>query len=112
MAEGARLAGSVFGEPLLGTLAPGAPADICVLAYPVPAPLQGDNLAGHWVFGLAPGRVRDVYVAGELVVAESRSTRVDEAMVAASGERITEQLWMRLEEIPPHEYEPRGKDHQ
>jgi cytosine/adenosine deaminase-related metal-dependent hydrolase len=110
MAEGARLAGSVFGEPLLGTLAPGAPADICVLAYPVPAPLHGDNLAGHWVFGLAPGRVRDVYVAGELVVAEGRSTRVDEAMVAASGVRITQELWRRLEGIPPREYALSRKD--
>ncbi|MGA2304660.1 MAG: amidohydrolase family protein [Acidimicrobiales bacterium] len=111
MAEGARLAGRVFGEPLLGTLAPGAPADLCVLAYPVPAPLHCDNLAGHWVFGLAPGRVRDVYVAGELVVAEGRSTRVDEAMVAASGVRITEQLWRRLEGIPPHQYELNRRDH-
>ena len=111
MAEGARLAGRVFGEPLLGTLAPGAPADLCVLAYPVPAPLHCDNLAGHWVFGLAPGRVRDVYVAGELVVAQGRSTRVDEAIVTASGVRITEQLWRRLEGIPPHQYELNRRDH-
>jgi cytosine/adenosine deaminase-related metal-dependent hydrolase len=101
----------VFGEPLLGTLAPGTPADISVLAYDAPTPLNGDNLAGHWVFGLAPGRVRDVYVAGELVIAEGRSTRVDEAMVTASGVRITEQLWRRLEGIPPHEYELNRRDH-
>jgi cytosine/adenosine deaminase-related metal-dependent hydrolase len=110
MAEGARLAGAVFGEPLLGTLTPGAPADICVLAYPVPAPLHSDNLAGHWVFGLAPGRVRDVYVAGELVVAEGKSTRVDEALIAAEGFSAAEQLWRRLEAIPPHDYEVSRKD--
>ena len=40
LAEGARLAGRIFGEPLLGTLEPGAPADLVVLDYPAPAPLD------------------------------------------------------------------------
>ena len=39
----------MFGEPLLGTLAPGAPADVAVLDYEAPAPLDGRNVAGHWV---------------------------------------------------------------
>ena len=33
LAEGARLAGRAFGEPLLGTLEAGAPADLVVLDY-------------------------------------------------------------------------------
>ena len=33
LAESARLAGRIFGEPLLGTLEPGAPADLVVLDY-------------------------------------------------------------------------------
>ncbi len=39
LAESARLAGRVFDEPLLGTLEPGAPADLVVLDYAAPAPL-------------------------------------------------------------------------
>jgi len=110
LAEGGRLVGHVYDEPLLGTLRPGAPADITVYDYPCPTPLSADNLAGHWVFGISPGQVRDVYVGGELVVANRTSTRVDEAKAAADGARTAAKLWERLEEIPAHDFEPRGKD--
>jgi putative selenium metabolism protein SsnA len=110
LAEGARLAARAYDEPLLGTLRPGAPADLCVLSYAPPTPIGAANLAGHWVFGLAPGRVRDVYVAGELVVEGGRSTRVDEAEVAADETRVTERLWRRLEETPAHTYDPRRRE--
>jgi cytosine/adenosine deaminase-related metal-dependent hydrolase len=108
LAEGARLAGRSFGEPLLGRVAPGAPADLTVLSYPSPTPLAGGNLAGHWVFGVSPGQVRDVIVAGELVIDGGRSTRVDEAEIAAQAEAGAERLWERLEAIPPHPFTPKG----
>ena len=44
LAEGARLAGRCFGEPLLGTLEPGAPADLVVLDYAAPAPVRREQL--------------------------------------------------------------------
>ena len=106
LAEGARFAGGVHGEPLLGTLRPGAPADLVVLDYPTPTPVTADNLVGHWVFGLSSGQVRDVVVAGELVVADRRSTRVDEAEVAAAGAVEAARLWARMDEIGPHGFEP------
>ena len=108
LAEGARLAGRVFGEPALGTLRPGAPADIAVLDYPAPVPLTAGNLAGHWTFGLAARQVRDVLVAGDLVVADRRSTRVDEAKVAAESAHAVERLWARLAETPAHTFTPGG----
>ena len=73
-----------------------------------PPPSTRGNLAGHWVFGLSPGQVRDVYVAGELVVADRSSTRTDQAKVAADGARVAQDLWQRLEKVPAHEYEPIG----
>jgi putative selenium metabolism protein SsnA len=111
LAEGSRLAGRLYGQPLLGTLRPGAPADITVYEYGPPAPLDAANLAGHWLFGLSSGQVRDVYVAGELVVAGRASTRVDQAQMAADEAGVARELWQRLEEIPPHEYEPMGGKH-
>jgi cytosine/adenosine deaminase-related metal-dependent hydrolase len=111
LAEGSRFVGSVYEEALLGTLRPGAPADITVYGYPSPAPLSSENLSGHWVFGLSAGHVRDVYVAGELVVAGGLSTRADQAKLAADGAEVAEKLWQRLEDVPPHEYQPIGGDH-
>ncbi len=111
LAEGARFAGRSYDEPLLGTLRPGAPADLVVLDYAAPTPIDAGNLAGHWIFGLSPGHVRDVYVAGELVIADRRSTRVDEAKVVADSRHDTEALWARLESIPAHDFNPRGSGH-
>ncbi len=109
LAEGARIAGRSFGEPLHGTIAPGAPADLTVLSYPSPTPLTGENLPGHWVFGLSSGQVRDVIVAGELVVADGRSTRVDEPEIARRAAVEARRLWARLEEIPPHPFTPKAR---
>jgi putative selenium metabolism protein SsnA len=108
LADGARFAGRVHGEPLLGTVRPGAPADLVVLDYPTPTPVTADNLVGHWVFGLSSAQVRDVLVAGELVVADRRSTRVDEAEVAAEGAAEAARLWARMDAIPAHPFEPMG----
>jgi putative selenium metabolism protein SsnA len=106
LVDGARFAGRVHGEPLLGTLRPGAPADLVVLDYPTPTPVTADNLVGHWVFGLSPGQVRDVVVAGEVVIEDRRSTRVDELEAAAAGAADAERLWARMDAIPTHHFEP------
>jgi putative selenium metabolism protein SsnA len=108
LAEGARLAGRVYGERMLGTLAVGAPADLAVLYYPAPTPLDAANLAGHWVFGLSSRQVRDVYVAGERVIADRRSTRIDEAKLAAQTAAGAARLWERLQATAAHSFEPMG----
>jgi cytosine/adenosine deaminase-related metal-dependent hydrolase len=108
LAEGARLAGRIFGEPLLGTLEPGAPADLVVLDYAAPAPLSDSTLAGHWVFGLSSRHVRDVMVAGEWAVLDRRLVRADREALAAEATGQARRLWARLDEIGPHEFEPKG----
>jgi putative selenium metabolism protein SsnA len=108
LAEGARLAGRAFGEPLLGTLCPGAPADLVVLDYGAPTPVHAGSLEGHWVFGLSSRAVRDVMVAGEWVVRDRRLARVDQGELVAHALPEAERLWRRLDEIPAHAFEPKG----
>ncbi len=74
LAAGARLVGDAFDEPGFGRIVPGAPADLVVLDQPLPTPITADTLAGHWVFGLSARAVRDVLVAGRVVVREGRLT--------------------------------------
>lgn len=106
LAAGAQMVGRLFGEPLLGRVVAGAPADLAVLRYAPPTPLYDQNVAGHWVFGLSARIVRDVVVAGELVVADGRLTRVDQEEIVAGAVVQAERLWRRLDEIGPHEFEP------
>ncbi len=108
LADGARLAGVLFDEPLLGTLVPGAPADLVVLDYDAPTPLSADTLAGHWIFGLGSRFVRDVMVAGEWVVLDRRPVRVDGPEVADAARRQATQLWRRLDDLDAHPFQPKG----
>lgn len=108
LGAGAHLAGRIFGEPALGRVVPGAPADLTVLEYVPPTPLHDQNLAGHWVFGLSSRFVRDVVVAGELVVADRRLTKVDQGRIVADAARQAERLWRRMDEIRAHDFTPAG----
>jgi putative selenium metabolism protein SsnA len=108
MAESARFAGRAFGEPLLGRIEPGAPADLVVLEYDPPTRLTGENLAGHWLFGLSARQVRDVVVNGQLVVQNRRLTRVDQEEILGRSREWAERLWKRMEDIPEHTFTPQG----
>jgi cytosine/adenosine deaminase-related metal-dependent hydrolase len=108
LARGAGLAGELFAEPQLGTLTAGAPADLVVLDYAAPAPLDDASLEGHWLFGLSARHVRDVMVAGEWSVLDRRLARHDGAELAASAAEQAARLWRRLEEIQPHPFQPKG----
>jgi putative selenium metabolism protein SsnA len=108
LAASARLAGRIFGEPLLGTLEPGAPADLAVLDYVPPAPLDEASLAGHWIFGLSARHVRHVMVGGEWVVRDRRLARADQDELAAQARAEAARLWRRLDAIPAHTFEPIG----
>ncbi|HEY6960268.1 MAG TPA: amidohydrolase family protein [Gaiellaceae bacterium] len=108
LADAQRLAGAIFGEPLLGTLVPGAPADLVVLDYDAPTPLDASSAAGHWIFGLASRFVRDVMVAGEWSVLDRAPARVDRAEIARNARREAATLWSRLDDVGPHTFEPKG----
>ncbi len=73
--DGAGVAARAFGEPALGRIEPGAPADLVILDYDAPTPLTADSLAGHWLYGLGARWVRDVIVAGSVVVRDRRLPR-------------------------------------
>jgi putative selenium metabolism protein SsnA len=108
LAEGARVVAEAFDDPQLGRLEPGSPADLVVLGYPQPTPVDAATLAAHWLFGIGSGNVRDVFVAGEPVVRDGRLVRMDEDAVAAEARAGASRLWQRLETIDVHPFDPVG----
>jgi cytosine/adenosine deaminase-related metal-dependent hydrolase len=108
LGRGAGLAGRCFGEPALGTLEAGAPADLVVLDYPQPTPVSAENLGGHWMFGLDAARVRDVMVAGRWVVRDRRLTGADQDEIAAHAREEAQRLWRRMDDIGEHPFVPRS----
>jgi putative selenium metabolism protein SsnA len=108
MAGSARVAGSCFDEPSLGRIEPGAPADLVVLDYDPPTPLDADNLAGHWAYGFTSRLVRDVVVAGETVVRDRALTRADVHEIRSIAREQARRLWERVARTPAHPFEPEG----
>ena len=108
LAVGAELVGTAFEEQQLGTIEDGAPADLVVLDYAAPVPVDGRTLPGHWMFGLGSRCVRDVLVGGEWAVLDRRLTRADEQEIAAHAREEAVRLWTRLEDVTQHEFEPKG----
>jgi putative selenium metabolism protein SsnA len=99
LAAGAGLVGSVFGEPALGTLAHGAPADLMILEYRAPTPLDEANLAAHFVFGMGSWDVRDVMVAGTWLVRDRKHLAVDEDELRARCAEAAPSLWDRMKDF-------------
>jgi putative selenium metabolism protein SsnA len=99
LAAGSCMAGSLFDEPNLGTLEDGAPADLVVLDYGPPTPLDHSNFDGHLVFGMSSASVRDVMVAGRWVVRNREHVLVDEAEVVARSQQAARKLWTRMQEL-------------
>jgi putative selenium metabolism protein SsnA len=99
LAAGATVVGSIFGEPELGSLEPGAPADLVVLEYRSPTPLDGSNLPGHLLFGMGSWAVRDVMVAGRWIMRAGRHQLIEEDEVAALCQQGARRLWSRMAEL-------------
>lgn len=110
LSAGAAFAGQAFGEPLLGRIEPGAPADLVVLDYDAPTPVTAENLAGHWVYGLSASDVRDVVVDGRIVVRDRRLDRADPEGSRAIAQAQAQDLWQRMDAIAPHPFTPQGGD--
>jgi cytosine/adenosine deaminase-related metal-dependent hydrolase len=108
LAQGAAAAGAATGEPELGRIIPGAPADLMVLDYAAPAPWTESAMAGHWLFGLGSRWVRDVVVAGEVVVRDGRLTMADQDELAAKAAMAAARLWERMDDVGPHPFAPEG----
>jgi putative selenium metabolism protein SsnA len=99
LASGAGLVGSVFGEPAMGTLAHGAPADLMILEYRAPTPFDVSNLAAHFVFGMGSWDVRDVMVAGRWVVRDRQHLAVDEVELRSRCAEAAPALWERMKDF-------------
>ncbi|MHB1044999.1 MAG: putative aminohydrolase SsnA [Thermoanaerobaculia bacterium] len=91
-----RIASALWGFPI-GTLAEGAAADVILVDYLPPTPLNDDTVLGHLVFGLSEAVV-DTTICGGRVLMHGRRLEidVDEEALAAESRRLATSLWERF----------------
>jgi putative selenium metabolism protein SsnA len=96
VARNPELASQLWGFPL-GTLAEGAAADVILVDYHPPTPLDGNSALGHLIFGISQAVV-DTTICGGKVLMAGKQLRigVDEAELAARSRELSARLWERF----------------
>jgi len=89
------LAGKILGVKL-GKIEKGYEADMIVLDYVPPTPLNEDNVHGHIFFGLFDNwKVRDTIVAGEYLM-KDYALKVDLEEIFKKSREVAKRVWNRL----------------
>ena len=80
----------------LSEIAPGRPADLAIIDYRPPTPLDESNLLGHIIFGLVDATVDTTVCAGEILMKNKQILSLDEERVAARCRELAPKMWERL----------------
>lgn len=86
-----------FGEKY-GKVEAGYKADLTIYDYDIPTPLTGDNVGGHFVFGMSSRDVKSVMVDGVMVY-EDRQFPFDTAPIYAQAQKEAQRLWQCMDAL-------------
>ncbi|ADO74636.1 SsnA protein [Stigmatella aurantiaca DW4/3-1] len=95
LANGHRLASQSFDFPV-GPLREGAAADLLLLDYLPPTPLNAGNLAWHVAYGLGSRHVEAVMVEGTWRIWARRPLSVSPSVVADQAREAATAVWARM----------------
>jgi putative selenium metabolism protein SsnA len=87
-----------FGLPL-GEIAEGRPADLAILDYDPPTPLDNSNFLGHLIFGLVDATVDTTVCKGRILMRGKQILSMDEEQLSARSRELAPQMWKRLQEL-------------
>jgi putative selenium metabolism protein SsnA len=76
----------------------GSVADLVIYDYRNPTPLAGENIAGHFAFGLSSSSVKTVIING-IVVYEDRQFAFDLNPIYEKANKAAKSLWKRMDEL-------------
>ncbi|MBL4888597.1 MAG: putative aminohydrolase SsnA [Candidatus Lindowbacteria bacterium] len=90
------IASRYFDKPV-GVLKPGAYADVAVMDYYPPTPLNNDSCMGHVLFGLAYSQAWHTICNGEVVLKEGQlKLDIDEEKLSRTARECAAELWERF----------------
>jgi putative selenium metabolism protein SsnA len=83
----------------LGEIAEGLPADLAIIDYQPPTPLNEANFLGHLIFGLVDATVDTTVCKGKILMKGKLILSMDEERIAARSREFAPKMWKRLQEL-------------
>jgi putative selenium metabolism protein SsnA len=80
----------------LGEIAEGGPADLAIIDYHPPTPLDENNFLGHLIFGLVDATVDTTVCKGTILMRGKQILTLDEERIAARSRELAPEMWKRL----------------
>jgi cytosine/adenosine deaminase-related metal-dependent hydrolase len=87
-----------FGQRL-GEIAENKPADLAILDYCPPTPLNEANFLGHLIFGLVDAVVDTTVCRGKILMQAKKIISMDEERLSARSRELATKMWQRLTEL-------------
>ena len=84
----------------VGELAESRPADMAILDYQPPTPLNENNFLGHLIFGLVDATVDTTVCRGQILMKNKQILTMDEERIAARSRELAPEMWKRLQLQP------------
>jgi putative selenium metabolism protein SsnA len=98
LSNNSSLARTYFPGTQVGTISPGAVADLILVDYQSPTPVTAENFAWHVIFGFQADMISTTMVAGRLLMKDRRLTTLDEVEISARARELAPRVWKRFEE--------------
>ncbi len=80
----------------VGKIAAGHPADIVYWDYDSPTPVNENNIAGHYLYGLGNHLADTVWIDGEKVYGKGEFKKIDYRKLMSEAREAAGSLWQRL----------------
>jgi putative selenium metabolism protein SsnA len=80
----------------LGEIAEGLPADLAILDYSPPTPLDENNFLGHLIFGIVDATVDTTVCRGQILMRDKKILSLDVERVSSRSRELAPKMWGRL----------------
>lgn len=94
--EGNRIITERFIENPIGVIEKGALADIIIVDYNPPTPINKDNIDSHILFGISGRHVETTIINGKVVMENRILINLDEERIMAKSRELAAEVWRRF----------------
>jgi putative selenium metabolism protein SsnA len=93
----AKIAGRIWNDVKIGAIEKGYAADLAIIDYIPPTPLESATALGHLIFGISQSTVDTTITKGKVLM-ENKILKldIDEERISAHARKLTKKLWKRF----------------